>query len=133
LTLGTLLSGRFSTARDVDVRRAGTALRRNIFGIAVILVGVSGTLGMIGRVFDAIDGGAFVVLAGFVELSDAFLIGFGERGELLCVTGLAGAANADFSRIVPEFVQLRLVVSFQSFVALGERIIFVAALVSHGA
>jgi len=81
-------------------------------------MGVRGALGMIGGIFDAIDGIAFESLAGISQLFNTFFFGVFYGRQALRASGLPGAAWSYLGGIIAKFIGLCLIVAFEFRIAL---------------
>src|SRR5579884_2217532 len=78
--------------------------RRNVLRVTVLLVGMGGTFGMIGGIFDAFHRGGLKRLIGVRQILDGVFGSFRFRGEAFCADGLTAAIHANFTGISAEFV-----------------------------
>jgi hypothetical protein len=78
-------------------------------------MGMDGSFGMIGGVFDAIDCRGFEGLIFVREFLHAFIGRVFDVGKLLRIAGLPGTVRAHFSSVISQFIELGLVIAARSF------------------
>ncbi len=76
--------------------------RRNVLGVTVLFVGMGGTFGMIGGIFDTFHRGRLKRLIGVRQILDGVFAGFRFRGEAFCANGLTGAIRTNFTGSAPS-------------------------------
>src|ERR1700687_4589562 len=99
---------RSTSSRSGSSGRIPVTFGGRILGSAILFVGMNGALGMICGIFHALDGSGFERLFGLRQFFPRFVAGVLDSRKCLRVSALSRAVFAHLSRIVPEFVQLRL-------------------------